>query len=152
MTKQQAKFFLKGFTLVEIMVTVSIILVLAVLVVPNILRARINSNEVTTISNLSSLGKSIQQYFMNNDYKYPQNFDALVSPNSNPPYIDRDFIDSAKSGYLYTYEYQDDDNFRLLASPKTPGKTGVRYFYLDETGIIRAKEGGPASESDPAVQ
>ncbi len=152
MIKQQAKFFPKGFTLVEIMVTVSIILVLAVLVVPNILRARINSNEVTTISNLSSLGKSIQQYFMNNDYKYPQTFDALVSPNSNPPYIDRDFIDSAKSGYLYTYEYQDDDNFRLLASPKTPGKTGVRYFYLDETGIIRAKEGGPASESDPAVQ
>lgn len=152
MTKQQAKFFLKGFTLVEIMVTVSIILVLAVLVVPNILRARINSNEVTTISNLSSLGKSIQQYFMNNDYKYPQTFDALASPNSNPPYIDRDFIDSTKSGYLYTYEYQDDDNFRLLASPKTPGKTGVRYFYLDETGIIRAKEGGPASESDPAVQ
>jgi len=152
MTRPKEKFFLRGFTLVEIMIAVSIILVLAVLVVPNVLRARINSNEVATISNLSSLGKAIQQYSMSNDYKYPQTFQALVSPASNPPYIDKDFIDNAKSGYLYVYEYQDDENFRLLASPKTPGRTGVRYFYLDETGTIRAKEGGPASESDPPVQ
>ncbi|MCK9574324.1 MAG: type II secretion system GspH family protein [Candidatus Omnitrophica bacterium] len=163
MNNQKERFFLKrhaqlernfltGFTLVEIMVAVSIVLILAVLVIPNVLRARINSNEVSTISNLSSLGKSIQQYSMTNDYKYPQAFEDLVAPNSNPPYIDRDFIDNAKSGYLYVYEYQDDDNFRLLASPKTPGRTGVRYFYLDETGIIRAKEGGQASESDPPVQ
>src|SRR3989339_594724 len=108
MTKQKEKFFLKGFTLVEIMIAVSIILVLAVLVVPNVRRDRVNSNEVTTISNLSSLGKSIQQYSMGNDYKYPNAFEDLVSPNSNPPYIDRDFIDNAKSGYLYVYEYIDD--------------------------------------------
>jgi prepilin-type N-terminal cleavage/methylation domain-containing protein len=152
MTRQKEKFFLKGFTLVEIMIAVSIILILAVLVVPNVLRARINSNEVATISNLTSLGKAIQQYSMSNDYKYPQTFQDLVPPASTPPYIDKDFIANAKSGYLYVYEYQDDENFRLLASPKTPGKTGVRYFFLDETGIIRAKEGGPASESDPPVQ
>jgi prepilin-type N-terminal cleavage/methylation domain-containing protein len=146
------KNFLTGFTLVEIMVAVSIVLVLAVLVIPNVLRARVNSNEVSTISNLSSLGKAVQQYSMGNDYKYPRNFEDLVVPNSNPPYIDKDFIDNTKSGYIYAYEYQDDDNFYIMASPKSPGRTGVRYFYLDETGIIRAKEGGQASESDPPVQ
>jgi prepilin-type N-terminal cleavage/methylation domain-containing protein len=152
MIKQKDKFFLKGFTLVEIIVATSILLILAVLVIPNVLRSRINSNEVSTVSNLTSLGKAIQQYYMTNEYKYPHSLEDLVSPNSNPPYIDSDFIDNAKSGYLYTYEYQDDDNFHVLASPKSPGKTGVRYFFLDETGIVRAKEGGEASESDPPVQ
>ncbi|MDD4183377.1 MAG: type II secretion system protein [Candidatus Omnitrophica bacterium] len=152
MDKQQEKFFLKGFTLVEIMIAISILLVLAILTVPNVLRARVNSNEVSTVSNLTSIGKAIQQYYMTNDYKYPKSIEDLVTPNSTPPYIDKDFINNVKSGYVYTYEYQDDDNFRLLASPKTPGKTGVRYFYLDESGTIRAKEGGGAGENDPPVQ
>lgn len=89
---------------------------------------------------------------MNRDYKYPQTFENLVLPNSNPPYITRDFIDNAKSGYLYVYEYEDDDNFNLRANPMTPGKSGVRYFYIDETGIIRAKTGGIAGENDPPIQ
>ncbi|MFA5008130.1 MAG: type II secretion system protein [Candidatus Omnitrophota bacterium] len=152
MLNQKNKFFPKGFTLVEIMVALSIILVLAVLVIPNILRSRINSNEVTTVSNISSLGKAIQQYYMSNSYKYPQTLEDLVAPNSNPPYITRDFIDNAKSGYLYQYQYVDEDKFRLLVGPKSPGRTGVRYFYLNESGLIRQKEGGAASETDPVVQ
>lgn len=152
MIKHKKRFFLKGFTLIEIIVALSILLILAVLVVPNILRTRINSNEIAAVSNLTSLGKAIQEYYMNNNYKYPQTLEDLMSPNSNPPYISSDFLDESKSGYIYAYNYVDEDNFSVLVSPKTPGKTGVKYFYLDETGIIRQKEGGPASESDPAVQ
>ncbi|MDD4955639.1 MAG: prepilin-type N-terminal cleavage/methylation domain-containing protein [Candidatus Omnitrophica bacterium] len=146
------KRFLKAFTLIEIVVALAILLILAVLVVPNILRTRINSNEIAAVSNLTSLGKAIQEYYMNNGYKYPQSLEDLMSPRSVPPYISNDFLDTSKSGYVYQYEYVDEDNFRVLVSPKAMGKTGTKYFYLDETGIVRQKEGGPAGETDPAVQ
>lgn len=152
MPKHKDKFLLKCFTLIEIIVALSILLILAVLVVPNILRTRINSNEIAAVSNLTSLGKAIQEYYMNNSYKYPQRLEDLMSPNSSPPYISNDFLDSSKSGYVYAYVYIDEDNFNVLVSPKSPGKTGVKYFYLDESGIIRQKEGGQAGGSDPAVQ
>ncbi|MDP2923390.1 MAG: type II secretion system protein [Candidatus Omnitrophota bacterium] len=142
----------KAFTLIEIMVVLAIILILVTLVIPNILRLRINSNEIAAVSNLNTLGKAAQQYCMQNGYKYPQNLTDLTLPTSNPPYISQELASGSLSGYLFAYTYVDDDNFYVKANPKSVGKTGVRYFYLDETGVIRYNLEQEAGANDPPVK
>jgi type II secretory pathway pseudopilin PulG len=143
---------LSGFTLVEIMVVVGIIMILALLVAPNILRARIDSNEATAIAHLRSLYNVLQLYYMNNDNTYPQGLSSLIPPASDPAYIDPELANGYKAGYLYDYTYVDEDNFYINADPKSPGKTGNRYFYLDATGVIRQNSEGRASGDDEPVQ
>jgi prepilin-type N-terminal cleavage/methylation domain-containing protein len=142
---------LRALTLIEILVVVGIIAILATLVIPNILRSRINSNEIAALSNLNTLGKAVQQYYMSNGYRYPANLTDLALPNSNPPYITQEMASGSFSGYQYAYTYVDDDSFYIKANPRAPGRTGVRYFYLDETGVIRQNVQEEADENDPPV-
>jgi type II secretory pathway pseudopilin PulG len=135
------------------MVVLAILLVLATLIIPNILRSHINSNEITTISNLTSLGKAIQEYYLHNSYSYPENLTDLTLPNSNPPYISQELASGSYTGYSYAYaSSQQDVGFSINAEPITPGKTGVRHFYLDETGVIRTNSERKADENDTPIQ
>jgi type II secretory pathway pseudopilin PulG len=134
------------------MVVVGIIMILALLVVPNVLRARIDSNEAAAIANLKSLYNVLQLYYMQNNNRYPQALTDLIPPNSNPGYIDSELANGSKLGYLYEYTYIDEDSFYINANPKSPGKTGNRYFYLDESGIIRQSLEGEADENSPPVE
>ena len=141
-----------GFTLVEIMVVVGIIVVLATLAIPNVMRARINSNEAAAVANLRSLYNVLQLYYMSNDNEYPSVLSSLIPPSSNPGYIDPELANGSKLGYLYSYNYIDEDSFYINANPRSPGKTGKRYFYIDEIGVVLGDSGGPADGDDDPVR
>ena len=63
-------------------------------------------------------------------------------------YINPALANGEKSGYLYVYARNSADEFHINASPKTPGRTGVRYFYMDERSTIRYNTSGEAGEDD----
>ena len=57
---------------------------------------------------------------------------------------------TAKSGYLLTVAvangaYSGNNN------PKTPGSSGVRYFFSDQTLVIRQNSTAAATAGDPAI-
>lgn len=141
----------RGFTIVELMVAVGIIMILALLVIPNVWRARVNSNESTAASNLISLNSALQLYYINNG-SFPQNLAYLTPPQSNPGYIEEDLADGSKNGYDFDYSYIDGSHFSINAGPQSLGRTGNRYFYLDETGIVRVNSEGAADGDDPPLQ
>lgn len=137
--------FSKNFTLVEIMIVIAVIMILALLSIPQMLRANITANEVTVMSNLRNMYTALQMYYVDNVRAYP----TQLSDLSN--YISPQLAAGSKSGYNFSYVRVNEDMFYVNADPRTPGRTGNRYFWLDETNIVRYVEGGQASATDPPV-
>ena len=126
----------KGFTLVEIMIVVAIIALLAAIAIPNLLRARLNANEGAAIGNMHTVVTAMGSYQANQSPpKFPTNLALLGSVD--PPYIDTVLAGGNKQGYGYTYTRVSDYAYTIVAAPATPGKTGNRSFFADESWVIR---------------
>jgi hypothetical protein len=70
--------------------------------------------------------------------------------------IDLVLSSGIKTGYSYTYTVTATANgqvtaYTVNAEPTTVGATGDRYFYVDQTSVIRQNTTGPASSADPAL-
>src|SRR3989344_5444064 len=89
----------KGFTLVEIMIVVAIIVLLAAIAIPNLLRARLNANEAAAVAGLSAISTAAQSYRGANP-AYPTVLTSLSG--ATPPYIDSVIGAGTKQGYSFT--------------------------------------------------
>ncbi len=131
------KFFAeKGFTLVEMMIVVSIILLLVAIAVPSFLRVKLNANETAAIASLHTIGVACENYRLDQaSSTYPASLSTLSS--TTPPYIDETLGSGTKRGYAFNYTLVSSSQFTCIASPQTAGVTGSRTFFLNETGVIR---------------
>ncbi len=142
-----------GFTLVEIMIVLAIVMTLATLVVSSVLRARHNANEVAAVAACKTIVTACQTFYANTlPHTYPAALSDLISPASNPPYIDSVLASGTKQGYNFTYAFIDAESFTLNADPSVSGKTGTRHFFVNESGVIKANSNGQANAADPAVE
>ncbi|NQT96078.1 MAG: type II secretion system protein [Candidatus Omnitrophica bacterium] len=143
----------RAFTLVEIMVVVSLIGLLAALAVSLMLRNRMTTNETVAIANSKTIGSACQSYYaMTTPNLYPPNLQLLGAAGpTGPSYIDVTLASGLKSGYRFIYTRTSAVTFTLFAEPQAPGRTGNRFFYTDETGRITANEGGRAGPGDTPV-
>ena len=140
-----------GFTLVEIMIVITIIALLAGIAIPNLLRARLNANEIVAIKALRTISTACTSFYsQQTPPTYPADLSALSA--ANPPYIHQELsaaVDqaTATSGYFFTYRFVDANQFTCTATPSLPDITGVRIFFVDETGLTRLNDAaGPAIE------
>lgn len=139
-----------GFTIVELMVVAAIIAILVVVGIPNILRSRMASNEAAAMVSLKTISSALELYYNNNN-TYPQGFSDLIEPQSDPPYIDFVLASGEKQGYQFIYVLQDAVHFTVNANPVSYGITGSRFFYIDETGLMRSNQSQEAGPDDPIV-
>lgn len=128
----------KAFTLVEIMIVVGIMLILAVIAIPVMIRGKMTGNEANAVAALRTISTSSNLYlFQHNDF--PQ---ALADLGlGSPPYIDPNLAKAistttAKDGYYYAYSLVGQTGFRIIARPSRWRATGVRSFSVDQNGII----------------
>lgn len=156
----------KGFTLVEIMIVVAIIALLAAIAIPGLLRARHNANETTAIGALRTLSTSMESFrasgvngtgtAMNpGGPTYPANLPVLST--MQPPYAPASLTaatapGTARQGYFYGYTFVNANQYRLTASPALLRSTGSRFFFVDETGIIRQNLLAPANATSVEIQ
>ena len=158
----------KGFSLIELLIVVAIILIIAAIAIPNLLRARMAANEASAVSSLRTLNTACITY--NSTYGgYPPRLDALGPPAAgvNPDKTKADMIDqvlagtlntATKSGYTITYTPAPPDingnipAYTINADPLVVNQTGLRQFFTDQSGVMRFRVGGPASASDPPLQ
>lgn len=139
-----------GFTLMEIMIVVGIVTVLLTLAVPNFIRSRVIGNETAALANCRAINNGCQLYHVNQE-TYPESLSELIEPASNPPYIDAVLASGRKQGYEFVYEFVDSGHFALNANPTSAGFLKGRYFYMDESGVVRANSDGPAGPEDESA-
>lgn len=142
-----------------------LILVLAAIAIPNLLRARIAANESSAVGSVRTINTAEVTYAtLYPNVGFAPSLEALggAAPCTPSPatacLIDPVLASGQKSGYRFTYEAQDtgDDKVRLTyfveALPVKPGQSGQRFFCTDERGIIRFSATGPCTRESAPLQ
>lgn len=148
----------KGFSLIELLIVVAIILIIAAIAIPNLLEARKRANESAAVGSVKTIVTSSVAYTTNHpNIGYPANLTALGPGFENM--IDIQLAGGNKGGYTFTYTVTStsacptcvggihNDDFRLCADPNTPTRTGDRSFVGDASAVIYFVPvgGGPGS-------
>jgi type IV pilus assembly protein PilA len=141
----------KGFSLIELLIVVAIILIIAAIAIPNLLRARIAANESAAASGIRTINTAEISYTS----AYPAvGYSAALAdlgPGAgacpNPPipgascYIDSVLAAGVKSGYTYAYAATANNGlnrgYQVTATPTTPNSTGVKAFCSFEDAVVR---------------
>ena len=153
----------EGFSLIELLIVVTIILIIAAIAIPNLMRSKMTANEAAAVEALRTLTSTMVMYSMSYG-GYPHNISDLgpAAGSSIPTSAAADLVDSVmatgiKSGYKFTYAVVSADaagnvlSYTVTASPVTPGTTGQRCFFTDPSGTIRASNGGSADSSSTPI-
>jgi len=155
----------RAFTLIELMIVVAVIVLIVALAVPSFLTSRMRANEGVAVANLMAIRNACQTYYsQGTPHSYPADMTLLTTPATTPPYIDPLLagaagggLTSQRQGYVFTYaptlsSGAVNEGFTIQAGPAVYGRTGLKSFYADETGIVTATtQNQPANAGDAQV-
>ena len=150
----------RGFSLIELLIVVAIILIIAAIAIPNLLRSRIAANQASAVGSLRTINTAEITYASTYNSGYSANLIDLQPPatGANPTATAAGLIDSvlasgSKSGYSFAYVQGPlaggrADTYTLNASPTTAGTTGTNFYFTDQSGVIRQNSTATASAAD----
>lgn len=149
-----------GFSLIELLIVVAIILALAAMAIPNLLRSKISANEASAVSSLRTVATAQTTYMV----AYPQEGFAdaltkLATPRAGQP-ISKDaagLLDwvlgcatqpCPKAGYQFSITNAVGtpvNGYQIVATPQLVGQTGRRGFCSDQVPRITYDPNGGAN-------
>src|ERR1700681_4614528 len=119
----------QGFTLVEIMIVVAIIALLAAIAIPNLLRARMTSNDALAKATLRAISTAAESYGTANNGNYPGDESSLTG--ATPPFLNTAYCaNSPLSGYNYSCATMSSAGYTITATPVAMNSTGSTVYTI----------------------
>lgn len=159
----------KGFSLIELLIVVAIILIIAAIAIPNLLRSRIAANEASAVGSMRSINTAQVTYAST----YPDagfsaslaNLGPITGGGTIPTSATAGLLDDVlgctsnscnKSGYTFALGAgagtTPGSTYVSNGDPITAGQSGVRHFFSDASGVIRYNAAAAASITDNPLQ
>jgi len=153
----------KGFSLIELLIVVAIILIIAAIAIPNLLRSKMAANEASAVGSIRTIVTASITYNTTYGNQFEPTLATLGPPAAAAPatcnaagLLDPLLAGTLpatanpqKSGYKFTYTptgaptapppgvcAAGNAGFVIATKPITPGTTGNRSFCSDETGVL----------------
>jgi type IV pilus assembly protein PilA len=150
----------RGFSLIELLIVVAIILIIAAIAIPNFIRAKISANEASAVTSVHAVNTSEIGYSSAYpDIGFSVNLSDLgyTTGTCSPTaacFLDPALASGTKSGYQFTYV--GDGNtpsqaYTLNGNPVSYGFTGQTSYYSDETNVIHYNPTTTAGPTDPSL-
>ena len=140
----------QGFTLLELLLVLAIIILLASIAVPNLMKARRAANEASAVSTLKLIagGQLV--------YRQTQGQYTTLASLNQESIVDNLVGSGIKSGYVFesspgTFP---SDEYTATATPSVPAgiaASGVRYFFIMQDHVLRYNMTGPADSTSTPI-
>lgn len=156
----------KGFSLIELLIVVAIILIIAAIAIPNLLRSRIAANQASAVGSLRTYNTAEVTYASTYNTGYSATLGYLGPPAAGamPTATAAGLVDdvlsggsptamgAVKSGYSFTYSPGPVvggriDTYQFWADPVTSGTTGTNSYYTNQSGVIRVNANNTQASS-----
>ena len=127
---------------------VPIILIIAAIAIPNLVRARLAANESSAVASVRTINTAEVTYASSHP---DSGFTCSLSDLAGAQYIDSGLASGLKTGYLFELKEcapgpdgAANTKYQVVAYPQTVNQTGRRAFCSDESAVIKVDSGGSA--------
>jgi type IV pilus assembly protein PilA len=160
----------RGFSLIELLIVVAIILIIAAIAIPNLLRSRQSANQASAVANLRTISTASVSYWVSYGNGYPPSLAALGGAGAAT--CDASILldpvlttaPNRKSGYQYAYTGEQGNvatfppsctnpgylGYLTTAVPISLGTTGINSYCTCEPGIIHMDTNGGVAADENA--
>ena len=152
-----------GFSLIELLIVVAIILIIAAIAIPNLISARMSANEASAVQSVRTIQSAETSYATTYPTVGYSNTLTQLSGASNNAcsatsaqacLIDNVLASGSKSGYIFTWTgdgLTPSVGYTIAADPTIRGSSGRRSFFSNTPGVIRYNVTAAATANDPPL-
>ena len=156
----------KGFSLIELLIVVAIILIIAAIAIPNLLRSRIAANEASAVGSIRTINTAQVTYsstYPDCGFTSLSNLGGSGGNTTGAGLIDAVLANGIKSGYSFAStptggsgncgsgSGTPNSQYTVVGNPQSQ-QTGQRYFFSDQSGVIRYNQNASATASSAPLQ